>query len=339
MPVAAYPRLTEVGAWRAESMVGPAGSRIFDGVPHEGAYTRRELADLVAYAAARGITVVPEIEMPGHARAALAAHPELGNVPGRRLDVWTRWGVCDTVFGVHDPVFDFCRTVLDEVLDVFPSPHVHIGGDECPTTEWAASPAARERAAAEGLPDTDALHGWFLDRIGTFLTERGRIPTAWAETGEGLPPSFTVMTWRDPEHTRVALKRGHTVISSPYRETYLDYAQSLAPDEPQGQPGDIVDLRAVHDHMPPDDSGTAGRLLGTQAGLWTEFAPTPGHIDYLAFPRLCALADRAWHGAPSWPGFRDRLGAHSARLSALGVRHGPLDPYVPIPHRSGKELS
>ncbi|WP_394436354.1 beta-N-acetylhexosaminidase [Streptomyces sp. SGAir0957] len=339
MPVAAYPRLTEVGGRRAESMVGPAGSTVFDGTPHEGAYTRRELTDLVAYAAARGVTVVPEMEMPGHTRAALAAYPELGTVPGRRLDVWTRWGVCENVLGVHDEVLDFCRTVLDEVCDVFPSSHVHIGGDECPTTEWAASPAARARAAAQGLPDTAALRGWFLGRVGEFLTERGRTPTAWAETGEGLPPHFTVMTWRDPEHTRIALKRGHTVISGQHRASYLDYAQSYAPDEPQGQPGAVVDLRAVHDHAMPDDTDTPGRLLGMQAHLWTEFAPTAAQVDRLVFPRLCAHADRAWHGSPSWPGFRERLSAHAARLAALGVRHGPLDPHLPVPHRSGKELS
>ncbi|MET9499567.1 beta-N-acetylhexosaminidase [Streptomyces sp. NPDC006552] len=341
MPVAAYPRLTEVGGRRAESMAGPSGSQEFDGRPHEGAYTRRELTGLVAYAAARGVTVVPEIEMPGHSRAALAAHPELGTVPGRRLDVWTRWGVCETVLGVHEPVFDFCRTVLDEVLDVFPSPHVHLGGDECPTTEWAASPVARARAAAEGLADTAALRGWFLGRVGDFLLERGRTPTAWAETGEGLPPHFTVMTWRDPEHTRIALKRGHAVISGQHRASYLDYAQSYAPDEPPAQPGAVVDLRAVHDHEPPDDTGTAGRLLGLQAQLWTEFVADAGHVDRLSFPRLCALADRAWHGAPSWSGFRERLGAHLPRLAALGVRHGPLEPHVPVPvpHRSGKEPS
>ncbi|MGY0020743.1 beta-N-acetylhexosaminidase [Streptomyces sp. YJ-C3] len=337
MPVAAYPRLTEVGGRRAESMVGPAGSRLFDGVPHEGAYTREELRGLVAYAAARGVTVVPEIEMPGHARAALAAYPELGNVPGRPLGVWTRWGVCENVLGVHEPVLDFCRAVLDEVLDVFPSPHVHIGGDECPTTEWARSPAARARAAAEGLPDTAALRGWFLGRIGELLTDRGRVPTAWAETGEGLPPHFTVMTWRDPEHTRIALKRGHTVISGQHRASYLDYAQSHSPAEPQAQPGAVVDLRAVHDHEPPDDTDVAGQLIGMQAQLWTEFVPAAEHVDRLSFPRLCAFADRAWHGAPSWPGFRDRVAAHTSRLAALGVRHGPLDPHLTVPHRSGKE--
>ncbi|WP_225824047.1 beta-N-acetylhexosaminidase [Streptomyces naphthomycinicus] len=339
MPIAAYPRLTEVGGRRAESMVGPAGSRVFDGVPHEGAYTRRELTELVAYAAARGITVVPEIDMPGHMRAALAAYPEFGNFPGRRLDVWTHWGVCETVLGVQEPAFGFVRTVLDEVLDVFPSPHVHIGGDECPTTEWAASPVARSRAAAEGLADTAALHGWFLGRVGGHLIERGRIPTAWAETGEGLPARFTLLTWRDPEHTRIALKRGHDVISAQHQATYLDYAQSARPEEPQGQPGGVVDLRAVHAHTPPDDTDVPGRVLGVQAQVWTEFAPGADHIDYLAFPRLCALADRAWHGSPSWPGFRGRLATHVARLAALGVRYGPLDPHDPIPQRSGEEPS
>ncbi|MCQ4206118.1 beta-N-acetylhexosaminidase [Streptomyces longispororuber] len=326
MPVAAYPLLTEVGGRRAEP------------VPHQGAYTREELTGLVAYAAARGVTVVPEIEMPGHVRAAIAAYPELGTVPGRRLDVWSRWGVCDTVLGVHEPVLDFCRTVLDEVMDVFPAPYVHIGGDECPTTEWAASPAARERAAAEGLPDTAALRDWFLGRIGAHLVERGRTPVAWAETGDGLPADFTLMTWREPEHTRMALKRGHSVISCQHRSTYLDYPQSPAPDEPPAQSGVLVDLRAVHEHEPPAATGTTGELLGVQAHLWTEYVSTPEHVDHMVFPRLCALADRAWHGSPSWPHFRDRLDAHAARLAALGVRHGPLDPYVPIPHRSGKEL-
>jgi hexosaminidase len=339
MPVAAYPRLTEVGGRRAQSMVGPAGSAEFDGVPHEGAYTRAELTGLVAYAAARGVTVVPEIEMPGHSRAAIAAHPELGAVPGRRVDVWTEWGVCDTVLGVHEPVFDFCRTVLDEVLDVFPSPHIHLGGDECPATEWAASPVARARAAAEGLADTGALHGWFLRRMGAHLRERGRTPVAWADTGEGLPPEFTVMTWREPEHTRIALKRGHSVISAHHRAAYLDYAQTASPGEPPAQPGAVVDLRAVHAHTVPESEDTAGELIGVQAALWTEFVSDPEHLDRLAFPRLCAFADRAWYGAASWPHFHSRLAAHSARLGALGVRHGPLHPHLPTPHSSGKEQS
>ncbi|MFF1716924.1 beta-N-acetylhexosaminidase [Streptomyces sp. NPDC058268] len=337
LPVADYPLLTEVGGRRAQSMVGPAGSGVFDGIPHEGTYTERELRDLVTYAGARGVTIVPEVEMPGHTRAALAAYPELGTAPGRRLDVWTRWGVCDTVLGVHEPVLDFCRNVLDTVLDIFPSPYVHVGGDECPTTEWVTSPAAQERIKAEGFSGTGELRGWFLGQVGDHLLGRGRIPTAWAETGEGLPPEFTVMTWRDPEHTRIALKRGHNVVSSQHSAAYLDYAQSASPAEPPAQPGLVVDLRSVHDHDPPEGPASGGELIGVQAQLWTEFAPTAGHIDYLAFPRLAALADRAWRGASPWPLARARLIAHGDRLAALGVRHGPFDPYVPVPHRFGEE--
>ncbi|MFE9067213.1 beta-N-acetylhexosaminidase [Streptomyces violaceusniger] len=326
MPVAAFPKLTEIGGHRAASPEGPAGSDTYDGVPHGGAYTRAELAGLVRYAAARGVTVMPEIEMPGHARAALAAYPSLGNHPERTLDVWTRWGVCDTVLGVHDEVLDFCRTVLDEVMDVFPAPYLHIGGEECPTTEWTHSAAARERAAAAGLPNPGALHGWFLGKIGDFLVRHGRRPVCWAETGAELPPDFTVMTWRDPAHTLTAARRGHPVVSAYYRATYLDYAQSDAPHEPPAQPGAVVDLRAVHAHAPvPEeaDAQAAGRVLGTQAQLWTEFVTTPAHIEYLTYPRLCALADRGWSGATDWADFRSRLDEHTARLDALGVHHHP----------------
>ncbi|MFJ8923990.1 beta-N-acetylhexosaminidase [Streptomyces sp. NPDC102415] len=320
MPVDAFPRLTSVGGHRAQSLS--------DGVPHAGAYTRAELRDLVRYARERGVTVVPEIEMPGHVRAALAAYPHLGNHPERQLDVWTRWGVCDTVFGVHEEVFDFCRTVLEEVMDVFPSPYVHIGGEECPTTEWESSPAARARAAAEGLDGPGGLHGWFMGRIGSFLVEHGRRPAGWAETGSELPPEFTVMTWRDPAHALTAARRGHRVVTAHHRATYLDYAQSTDPAEPPAQRGDPVPLYAVHANEPvppgwePDE---AARVLGTQAQLWTEYVTTPDRIEYLTYPRLCALADRAWSGGRGdWAGFVGRLRDHTARLDALGVRYRPL---------------
>ncbi|MEU0694125.1 beta-N-acetylhexosaminidase [Streptomyces niveus] len=332
MPVDAYPRLTSVGGHRSESMTWPPGrgGDRFDGVPHSGSYTKAELRDLVGYAAERGVSVVPEIEMPGHVRAALAAYPELGNHPERSLDVWTRWGVCDTVLGVHDRALDFCRTVLEEVMDVFPSPYIHIGGEECPTTEWENSPAARARAAAEGLSGPAALHGWFMGRIGAFLVERGRRPVGWAETGTELPLDFTVMTWRDPAHALAAARRGHQVVTAHHRATYLDYAQSAEPCEPPGQPGDPVALHAVHGNEPvPGDweAGETAQVLGTQAQLWTEYVKTPDRIEYLTYPRLCALADRAWSGGHSdWTGFVERLRHHTARLDALGVRYRPLTP-------------
>jgi hexosaminidase len=331
MPVSAYPALTEVGGVRARSMTGRAGSGRFDDRPHQGAYTAAELRALVAYAAERGVTVLPEIEMPGHARAALAAYPHLGNVPGRELDVWTEWGVCENVLGVHDEVLDFCRTVLGEVLDVFPSPYVHIGGDECPVTEWEASAEARRRTAELGLAAPKALHGWFLGRIADFLLEQGRRPVCWAEDSGALPTELTVMPWRDTAHGLAAARRGHDVVMTPYRSTYLDYPQSDASDEPLGQAGAVVDLRAVHrgEPAPADWEPTAAaHVLGTQAQLWSEFAVRPADLEYLAFPRLCALADRSWNPASDWAtDFMPAVRLHESRLAALDVRHHPL----PVP--------
>ncbi|MGC0334303.1 hexosaminidase [Streptomyces sp. SAI-170] len=325
MPVAAYPRLTEVGGRRAESMVGPAGSTRFDGRPHGGAYTRAELTGLVAHAARRGVTVLPEVGVPGHVRAALAAHPELGNDPERRLDVWTHWGVCPNVLGVGDHVLDFFRTVLDEVMDVFPAPYVHVGGDECPTDEWERSPAALARAAREGLPGPRALHGWFLGRIADHVVRAGRRPVAWAENGTELPLDCTVMTWREPGDAWAAARRGHQVVHADHRTTYFDYARSTGPQEPPAQPGVVVDLRTVHQlDLPP----LTDRVLGAQGQLWTEFVTTPEHIEYLTYPRLCALAERVWHPARDWPDFHRRLTGHQARLRALGV------PYDSPPGRS-----
>jgi hexosaminidase len=325
MPVAAYPKLTEIGGHRRRSLIGPTGDH-YDDTPHGGAYTRAELAHLVEYAAARGITVMPEIEMPGHARAALAAYPHLGNHPDRTLDVWTRWGVCDTIFGLHEEVFEFFRTVLEEVMDVFPSPYVHIGGDECPLTEWEQSPVAAVRLQETGLGSTAALHRWFLGRVGAFLAQNGRRPVGWAETGTELPDGFTVMAWRDPAHALAAAARGHDVINSYHRATYFDYPQSAGADEPAGQPGGVVALRDVHGYDPvPEaaDPAATARVLGTQAQVWTEYAATASHVEYLTYPRLCALADGSWSGPTPWTDFSSRLKGHTARLDALEVGRRP----------------
>ncbi|MDU0287892.1 beta-N-acetylhexosaminidase [Saccharothrix longispora] len=308
MPVPRYPLLTEVGGRRAET----AG----DGVPHGGAYTRSELAGLVAYAAERGVRVVPEIEMPGHARAALAAYPHLGNDPGRRLPVWTRWGVSDAVFGVGDATLEFCRDVLDEVLEVFPGRHVHLGGDECPTTEWESGAGAAERVAREGLAGPHELHGWFLRAMADHLVERGRVPVSWERIGD---PRAVVMPWRDADDARSALDGGHDVVMAPHRSTYLDYPQTADPDEPAGQPGLVVTAHDVY-HLPLPTG-----VLGAQCALWTEYAPTPHDLERLAFPRLAALADALWSQRPSWTDFTDRMREHGSRLTALAVPHRPLD--------------
>ncbi|GJF27707.1 beta-hexosaminidase [Kitasatospora sp. NE20-6] len=329
MPVDAYPLLTEVGSVRARSMIGHAGSTRYDDTPHGGAYTKDELRTLVRYAAERGVTVMPEIEMPGHARAALAAYPHLGNRPEQRLDVWTEWGVCPTVLGVHDAVLDFCRTVLDEVMEIFPSPYVHLGGDECPTEEWENGPAALARTAELGLPAPKALHGWFLRQVGAHLLAAGRRPVVWAEDSTStLPPEFTVMPWRDGDHGLAAARAGHDVVMTPHRSTYLDYPQSDRADEPLGQAGAVVDLHTVHANEPGPGHWTdaeRARVLGTQAQLWSEFVATPDQFDYLAFPRLLALADRAWNPASDWTtDFLPTLRGHASRLAALGIHRTAL---------------
>ncbi|SDJ50031.1 beta-N-acetylhexosaminidase [Streptomyces indicus] len=305
MPVDAYPLLTEIGSVRART----AG----DGTPHGGHYTKAELRELVHYAAARGVRVVPEIEMPGHARAALAAYPHLGNRPERRLDVWDRWGICENVLGVHDEVFAFVRDVLDEVVEVFDSPYIHLGGDECPTVEWEESPRAVAVAAEAGISPKE-LNAWFLSRAGSHLLDLGRTPVCWAEPdATALPPEFVVMPWRDAGHGLGAARRGHRVVMTPHLDTYLNYPQSDAPHEPAGQPGATVTLEDVYaaEPAPPDWSPEeSARVLGTQAQVWTEYAATPDAIDYLLFPRLAALAEVAWSEGPrDLPDFRRRLTA------------------------------
>ncbi|MGK3208052.1 beta-N-acetylhexosaminidase [Amycolatopsis sp. MEPSY49] len=319
-----WPRLTEVGAWRTESMVGAAGSDVYDGVPHGGFYTQRELRELVAFAADRGVRVVPEIDLPGHVRSALAAYPELGNRPDVRLPVWTAWGISPDILGVHDGALAFCREVLAQVADVFPVPYLHIGGDECPTTQWASNPVAREKAAQLGLRDTAELHPWFLSELHGFLAGLGRQAVCWDETGHAagrLPPEMVVTAWRDAAHGALAVARGHQVIMAPHTSTYFDYRQSEEPDEPPR--ADVTTLRDVHRFDPlagglPVSDGTRPGVLGTQAQLWTEHAPTPDHVRHLAFPRLCALAERAWSPAVrGYAEFQERLAGHLERLRAL----------------------
>ncbi|QMU77354.1 beta-N-acetylhexosaminidase [Streptacidiphilus sp. PB12-B1b] len=331
------PRLTEVGAWRAESALGPGGPGgpvPGNGTPHGGYYTQAELRGLVSYARARGVSVVPEITMPGHARAVLAAYPGLGNRPGHPLPVWTSWGVSEDILAVSDQALDFCRQVLAQTMEVFPSRYVHLGGDECPTVQWQHSPQARDRARRLGLASPAELHGWFLGRMRDFLAGSGRRAVAWDEKGyaAGTVPSGIVLgAWRDPAHGAHAVARGHQVVMAPHRSTYFDYPQSDDPGEPQGQPGGTVRLADVYAFdplagpttgpLPSADpaADSAPGVLGTQAQLWTEYAPTPEHVTYLAYPRLCALAEVAWsEGRRDFTEFQGRLAHHRKRLGALG---------------------
>ena len=334
MDIEGWPRLVDVGAWRPESMTGPAGSDRFDGVPHGGYYTQAELRELVRCAANRGVLVVPEIEMPGHARAALAAYPELGNFPATHLPVWTSWGISEHILGVHDTALEFCREVLRQVATVFPAPYIHIGGDECPTTQWHTAPSALARAAELGFDDPSRLHGWFLGQMSETLRELGRTAVCWAETGQhagDLPNGLVQTAWRDAAHGAQAVRNGHQVIMAPHRSTYLDYRA----EPPPGHSGIVTTLADVYrfDALAGGLAVATGRrpgVLGAQAQLWTELAPTPDHVRRLAFPRLCAFADTAWRRtAPDYDDFRRRLAGQLDLLRAMDALPPSLETTSP----------
>ncbi|WP_328808002.1 beta-N-acetylhexosaminidase [Nonomuraea antri] len=322
MEIERYPRLTEVGAWRAESMLGHYTEGRFDGVPHGGFYPKQELRDLVAHALTRGVTLVPEIDLPGHMRAAIAAHPELGDDPERALPVATEWGVHEQVLNVSEETVAFFHHVLEEVIEVFPSEWIHIGGDECPKREWEESPRAQARMRELGLPDADALQSWFIGRMTAFLAERGRRAIGWDEILQGgLAPGATVMSWRGEEGGAEAARAGHDAVMCPHTHTYFDYYQA----GPEGEPlaiGGLTGLEQVYAYRPVPaglDAAAAGHILGTQAQLWSEYLPTSAHVEYMAFPRLCALAEVAWGTAGEYAEFGERLRGHLERLDRLGV--------------------
>lgn len=321
--VPSRPRLTEVGAWRTETVVGRTDT--FDGTPHGGFYTLDDLREIVAYAAQRAISVVPEIDLPGHVQSVLAAYPELGNT-GRPVEVRRTWGVSEHVLAPTDEALAFARDVLDTVLDVFPGPWVHLGGDECPRTQWRESPAAAARAAELGLASVDELQSWFLRRLHAHLTARGRRVVGWDEVADdgGMPADTVVMAWRGADKGVAAMAAGHDVVMCPEDVTYFDHYQSGGADEPLAI-GGLTTVEDVAAWEPAAGTGP-GRLLGVQGQHWSEYLPTPAALEYVAFPRLSALAEVAWT-APERRDAADllrRLPGHLERLDALGVNYRPL---------------
>ena len=318
-----YPKLTEVGAWRVPA--GKAGQDA-DGKPvrYGGFYTQDEAREIVAYARARHITVVPEIEMPGHAQAAIAAYPEFG-ATGKAPPVSPDWGVNTWLYGVEDPTFTFLENVLTEVMDIFPGPYIHIGGDEADKYQWRNSPAIQARRKALGLTDDMQLQSWFIKRIETFLVKHDRRLIGWDEILEGgLPPEATVMSWRGMEGAVEAARQGHDVVLSPSNVTYINRMQSEESDEPPGHDFTTT-LEKVYgfEPVPPElDAGQAKHVLGTQANLWTEHVRTEARVEHMAFPRLSALAEVAWSpkATRDWDGFLQRLAPQMRRFQRAGIR-------------------
>ena len=332
-----YPELTRVGAWRKESIIGRQGQQRdttqwkYDGLPHGGFFTQTDAREIVAYAKARFITVVPEIEMPGHAVAAIAAYPELG-VTGRQLAVMPRWGVSDDILNAEPATITFMQNVLTEVMEIFPGKYIHVGGDEAEKGKWRASPRIQERIRELGLKDEDELQSWFIRQMDAFLTSHGRRLVGWDEILEGgLAPNATVMSWRGTRGGLEAARADHDVIMAPNTFTYFDYYQSRDQiTEPIAIGGYLtVDSAYAFDPMPADlEPRFRHHIIGAQGQIWTEYIETPRKAEYMAYPRMSALAEVVWtpQEQRKLSDFRRRLDSHLLRLQALDVNYRRPDP-------------
>ncbi|GFZ86561.1 hypothetical protein GCM10011408_01230 [Dyella caseinilytica] len=314
-----YPELTQIGAWRTPPDAGHDGEPLSYG----GFYTQDQIRDVVAYATARHITVVPEIDMPGHAQAAVASYPQIG-VTGKRPSVSVDWGVNPYLYNVDDATFQFIDNVLDEVMALFPSHYIHVGGDEAIKDQWKASPVVKAKIRALHLKDEDALQGWFIGRIGTYLTAHGRRLIGWDEILDGgVPADATVMSWRGTDGAIKAAKMGHDVVMSPSPDLYFDSVQSDLTDEAAGRIP-VRDLASIYAFNPIPASLTvaqASHVLGAQANVWTEHIPTMQHVEHAVFPRLDALSEVTWSpaSARSWNGFLARLPAQLERYAVQNI--------------------
>ncbi len=321
-----YPELTRVGAYRKETQVGRnARPYVGDGKAYGGFYTQDEVRDIVAYARERYVTIIPEIEMPGHSEAALAAYPELACTDGP-FEVGTHWGVYDDVLCPKEGTFLFLENVLSEVMDLFPGPYIHVGGDEAPKIRWEHSDVAQGVMDREGMLDENELQSWFMARIGRFLNEHGRRLVGWDEILEGgLAPDATVMSWRGTSGGVEAARRGHDVIMTPTDALYFDYYQGDPEQEPLAI-GGYVPLKRVYsfDPVPQElEPEEARHVLGAQGNVWTEYMATEDHVEYMVLPRMLALSELTWSAdsARTFDDFLRRLPWHLARFDALGLTY------------------
>lgn len=321
-----YPELTRRGAWRDRSDLRPAedGRPEKDPQPYGGYYTRQQVREIVRYAADRFIEIVPEIEMPGHAMAALASYPWLGCL-GEGYEVPSLWGVKEDVYCAgKDSTFVFLEDVLTEVTDLFPYELVHIGGDECPKARWKECPRCQRRMRDEGLGSEEGLQSYFVRRIERFLASRNRRMVGWDEIRQGgLSETAIVLSRKREQGLRSALENGNDVIMTPYLNCYFDYYQGSRETEPLAF-GGFLPLRTAYDLDPFEglNAEQSRRILGVQCNLWTEFVATLDHAEYMLLPRLAAFAERAWTGGEgNYPDFLRRLESFSRLYDAQGYEY------------------
>jgi hexosaminidase len=340
LPVAKHPRLTEIGGCRRPA--GAAGTGA-DGQPvrYCGHYSRAEIRDIVAVAAAHHVTIVPEVDVPGHATAAVAALPELASTPNPPAEPSSDWGILPNLFSTEDTTFALLKDVIDELVGLFPGPYIHLGGDEAVKDQWKADPRAQARMKALGLTTENELQGWFMARLGAHVAAHGRRMIGWDEILEGgVPADATVMSWRGIDGAVTAAKAGHDTVLSPAPILYLDHRQSASADEPPGR-GEIVSWKRLFGFDPAPAGLTAaerGHILGLQANMWTEHARTPEFRTRQIWPRGLVVAELGWsHPVGDWADFAPRLFARMQHDRALG--HGfnetPLAPLAAMSAAGG----
>ena len=323
-----YPKLAELGSqmdWNLRRR-GGTGPRCF------GFYTQDDIRELVRYAAERYITIVPEVEMPFHTGAAIVVYPELGIAPGplAALPLEQRWHKTRGLIAPRPETVAFLQDVLTEVMDLFPSKHIHIGGDEANTELWANDPEMQEQMKRLELDDAHELHSWFIAHMDVFLAQHDRCLVGWDEILQGgLAPGATVMSWRGEQGGIAAANAGHDVVMAPTTHTYFDYYQGPRESEPLAIGGNLP-LAKVYSYDPIPEAIAADKaehVLGVQGQLWGEYIATPEHLDYMAYPRAAALAEVGWsaRAAKDYDNFIERLRCHLERLATLGVNFRPLD--------------
>jgi hexosaminidase len=324
-----YPRLTEVGAWRVPA--GPAAAADIDPATsrprlYGGSYSQDDVRRIVAHAAERNITIVPEIDMPGHATAAIVAYPRLGVMEHPPSAVPADWGIYPNLYNVDDGTFNFLEDVLDEVMALFPGKYLHLGGDEALKDQWKASPRVQARMRELQVADEKALQSYFIQRIEKYVNAHGRQIIGWDEILEGgIAQNATVMSWRGLEGAVSAVGAGHDTVLSAWPTLYFDNRQGAGSDEPPGR-GKVISLRDVYDFDPMPAGIAADRrqhILGLQANIWTEHIRTEDRLAYMTFPRAAAVAEVGW-SAPEqhdWNSFLRRLPSQFARYRALGLRY------------------
>ncbi|PBQ30760.1 beta-N-acetylglucosaminidase [Sphingobacteriaceae bacterium] len=321
-----YPKLTEIGGWRKGTMVGKYDDHMYDTIRYGGFYTQAEIKEVVAYAQQKHITIVPEIEMPGHAVAAISAYPYL-SCKGKQIDVERGWGVFEDVFCPKDSTFKFLEDVLSEVLELFPGKYIHIGGDECPKENWKKCEHCQMLIKKEHLKDENGLQSYFINRIEKFVNSKGRQIIGWDEILEGgLAPNASVMSWRGTEGGIAAARQKHYAVMSPGKPCYFDHYQSREILYEPLSIGGYNPIDSVYAYNPmPGVLDTAERnyILGAQANVWTEYILNEKHLEYMLVPRMCALSEVLWteKSNKNYPDFIKRLKQHTKLFDQLQVNY------------------